>query len=115
MEDILKDISQVKGILGSLIISRDGLIIAQDFSATEEVDLLAADLAELTNLSVQLIQEKLNQGNFDTLSIEAAKGRISVKAINENTFLIVMANLTINLGLLFWELKSKAEKLRQVL
>lgn len=115
MEEVLNDLSAVNGIGGGILVSKEGLVISHFWKNEEELDLLAASLTDLVNLSSSFIEERVAGGPFQLVDIEGENLRTFIGDVNENTFLVVLADKDFPLGALRMEVKSACQKLRLVL
>jgi len=115
MDEILEVLTQVPGILGCLIVGKDGLVITQSGQINLDVDFLGATTADFFTSAEGMMGEKFNQGTLGVMTIEAAEGNFILQSINEVTFLLVLTHQKVNLGLLRWEIRAAAEKLKDVL
>ncbi len=115
MEQVLEELCRVGGIEGCIIVGKDGLVITQSGKVLPELDFLGASMADLfTNLE-SLLGEKFAQGDLDMVTLEAKKGKIFLRTINEVTFLVVFAQTKVNLGLLRGEIRIACERLKDLL
>lgn len=115
MEHILEEINQTPGVLGSMIIGRDGLVIANIWNQEIDMDMVGADSADILNTIESIIEEKFLFGNTELLSMEAENADLFFKTIDEDTFLAVSATPRCNLGLIRAEVFSAAAKLKEEL
>ncbi|MBM3461813.1 MAG: hypothetical protein FJX76_06900 [Armatimonadetes bacterium] len=116
MDEILETLSNTAGIDASLLVGKDGLVITQAGRTDDfEVDAVAATASEMYNSAEQMMSEKSNGGAVETLVFEAARGRYLLNAVNDEVFLMVLAGKKANLGLVRWETKESAARLKDVL
>lgn len=115
MESILEELNQIPGVLGSLIVGTDGLVIVHAWDQEVDMDMLGADSADVFNAANSLMNEKLENGEVSLLSIETDQAKFFVRGIDESTLLAVIASPDLNLGLLRIEISAAAEKLKEVL
>jgi predicted regulator of Ras-like GTPase activity (Roadblock/LC7/MglB family) len=115
MEELLENLIQVPGMMGTLIVGKDGLVIAFAGDINTDPDFLGATMADFFGSAESMMQDKFEQGELGMLSIESEKGKFNVIGINESTFLVTIAQSSANLGLTRWETKVAAEKLREML
>jgi hypothetical protein len=116
MKDILETLNQTTGIQGCLVVGRDGLVIdnAGDISNLDMHE-LGATSTELFSAAESLIGERLEQGVVDLMHVESHKGKVVMVGINEQSVLVVMTRSKVNLGLVRWEVRSAAEKLKEAM
>lgn len=115
MEEILENLAQVTGILGALIVGRDGLVIAYSGDIKADPDFLGATVSDFFTTAENIMEEKFSLGTLGRITIEADQGVYFLQNINNETFLVVIADKKMNHGLIRLEMKSASESLREVL
>jgi len=115
METILEELNQLPGVMGSLIIGRDGLVVISLWEQDVDMDMVGALSADIFAAAESLVDEKLQFGEINLLSLETEKVQFFLKCIDDSTFLVVATSPKTNLGLVRLELNSAAEKLKEVL
>jgi predicted regulator of Ras-like GTPase activity (Roadblock/LC7/MglB family) len=112
MDEILETLSNTAGVDATLLIGKDGLVISTAGRTDGvEMDLMGATAAEILNSA-----ETMLGGNAaDTIIFEAKAGKYFLNAVNDEVFLLVLARKKINLGLVRWETRESAGKLKDVL
>lgn len=115
MEEILESLARTPGVQGSLIVGKDGLVIAAAGSPQPDADMLGATTAEYFSSIENGVGSTLERGSLDLVSVEASEGRLFLKGINDGTYLLVSAEASANLGLIRHEMKVAAEQLREQL
>lgn len=115
MEEILAKLAQVNGILGALIIGKDGLIIDFKGDTQTDPDFIGATLAEFFTTGESTMSEKFKFGELSGITIETSEGKYFLNAINNDTFLVTIGGSNLNLGLIRLEIKTAIENLQQVL
>jgi predicted regulator of Ras-like GTPase activity (Roadblock/LC7/MglB family) len=116
MKEILEALNQTSGVQGCLIVGRDGLVIDNSGDVSNvPMDLLGATSTELFSTAESLVGERLEQGEVDLVHVESAKGKFVMMGINEQSFLVVMTRSKVNLGLVRWEVRSAAERLKEAM
>jgi uncharacterized protein len=112
MEEILEQLNAIHGIIGSVIIGKDGLVIASRWDKEIDPDMVGVHTADLLNLTESIMTDKLDFGITEMITIEAENARLFLKIIDELTFLVIATTLKANLGLMRIEIKSATQKLR---
>lgn len=115
MESILEELNQVAGVMGSLIIGKDGLVIVSLWDYDIDMNMVGADSADILGAAEQLMDEKFQLGSIEFLTMETDKAKFFLKSIDESTFLAVVTRPKVNLGLIRLEISAAAEKLKEVL
>jgi len=114
MDEILEALTHVPGVDASLIVGKDGLVISQVGSLDGiDTDLLGATVSELYSSAESVMAERFARGSLDGLTIEANGGKFILSSINDEVFLLVLARKKINLGLVRWETRESAGKLKE--
>lgn len=115
MEEILEALNRTPGVLGSLVVGRDGLVIAAAGSAEPDPDRLGATTAEYFNTIEAGLTADLKGGNLDLVTLEASDRLLLLKGINDVTFLVVTAEASANLGLVRYETRAASRDLQEQL
>lgn len=111
---ILQDMKKIGNILGSAVISKDGLVIASNLSDSVDEDTFAAMSAAMEGAAETAAQE-LNQGELNQIIVDAEKGKIITIAAGKKALLVILANTGINLGLALLELGKAAYRIEKQL
>ena len=112
--EILKSLKEVGDIIGSSVISVDGLQIASDLSGNVDADTFAAMSAAMQGAAETAVSE-LKQGELKQIIIDADKGKLITISAGKKAILVILANPKINLGLALLELGRAAGKISDVL
>ncbi|HEY3997264.1 MAG TPA: roadblock/LC7 domain-containing protein [Candidatus Xenobia bacterium] len=115
MEEILEGLTQTSGVQASMIVTKDGLVVAHsgDVGALD-ADSLGASSSEFFATAESMLGERLAQGPVEIIHVESSHGKFVMSGINESSFLLVIARSKVNLGLIRWEVKAAAERLKEV-
>jgi len=111
---ILKSLKEVGGIIGSSVISVDGLQIASDLSENVDADTFAAMSAAMQGAAETAVSE-LKQGELKQIIIDAEIGKMVTISAGKKAILVILTNPKINLGLALLELGKAAGKISDVL
>ncbi len=115
MEDILEELNRVPGVMGSMVVGKDGLAIVSIWDSELDMDMVGALSADIFNATESMIDEKFNYGETCNLIIEAENARFIVQNIDEATFLAMATKPNTNLGLIRIESRKAATRLREAL
>jgi uncharacterized protein len=115
MEEILESLTQVNGIQGTLIVGKDGLVIAYSGDIKTDPDFLGATIADFFTTAENITDEKFAMGNLERLCIETNSSKFFLNNINSDTFLVIITEEQVNIGLIRMEMKAAAESLKEVL
>lgn len=111
MDEVLEELNETPGVQGSLIIGKDGLVIANAGDTEPDPDFLGAETAELFQNAEARMGDKFERGTLGMLSLEADNGHMFLKGINEVTYLLVLTQHEINLGLVRHDIKRASARL----
>ncbi len=115
MEDVLEELNRTPGIQGSLIVSKDGLLITSLGEANPDPDFVGAETAELLQTVEVGLKDKFERGELSMMSLEAQDGHIFLKNINEVTYLLVLTSPEITLGMLRYSIDRATNALKDQL
>ncbi|MBC7472722.1 MAG: roadblock/LC7 domain-containing protein [Candidatus Sericytochromatia bacterium] len=101
LDTLLVDIDNIDGIMGSIIVGKDGLVIANTMPSQVDKDLVGALTSSLfTNIDGQV--KKLKKGNLKRLTVETAIGTYILTEIEMGTLVVFTSdNKKINLTNVF--------------
>jgi predicted regulator of Ras-like GTPase activity (Roadblock/LC7/MglB family) len=111
MHDILYELNGTRGVVGSLLVSDDGMVIALDFKGEVDGDLIAALAASLVK-AMRNSLERIDQEPLTQASIEGSNGNIFLFNTGYGT-LVVMTEMNINMGLIRLEMKNAAVRIAE--
>ena len=112
--EILQTLKKIGEVLGSSVISRDGLIIASDLSKDIDEETFAAMSAAMQGAAETAVSE-LKQGELNQIIIDAEKGKIITISAGEKAILVILAKPKINLGLVLLEMGKASGKISDIL
>jgi len=111
VRSILKRLNEVVGVKGSLIVARDGIVIASHLHKSLSEDLVAA-MASNVILRVTRALEAHRMRRFDRITLVATHGKM-VFADTGPAFLVVVMDRNVDLGPVGIEVESAAMRIRQ--
>lgn len=114
LTEILEELRRIGDIIGSSVISRDGLIIASDLSKEVDADTFAAMSAAMQGAAETAVSE-LKQGNLNQIIVDAEKGKIITISAGKLAILVALAKSDINLGLILLEMGKASGKITNIL
>jgi len=113
VQEILKGMTEVDGIVGSFYILRTGKIVASVLPPkinAGEIENLVASIVEKTEMSVK----NMNQGKLNQVVIASESGQLLFTEISKGV-LFMIGDANINVGKMGLTLKSTIEKMKKVL
>ncbi len=114
LTEILQSLKKVGDVLGSSVISADGLPIASDLGEGIDESTFAAMSAAMQGAAETAVQE-LKQGTLKQIILEAEESKIIAISSGEKAILVILAKPKINLGLALLELGKASGKISDVL
>ncbi len=115
MDDVLEDLNRTPGVEASLIVGKDGLLITSMGEANPDPDFLGAETAELLQVAEAGLRDKFEKGELSMMSLEAQDGNIFMKSINEVTYLLVLTNQDVTLGMIRYGIDKASKALKDQL
>lgn len=111
MKEVLRELSEVEGVVGALIVDPDGITIAQQLDS--DADLVAAACVQIVN-SIRDALAKLEEDELVQALIEPAEGKIFLREILGVGTLVALSERNVNVGLIRLALASAGEKIRVI-
>jgi predicted regulator of Ras-like GTPase activity (Roadblock/LC7/MglB family) len=107
--EILQSLKKIKGIHGSAILERFGVITGSALPGWVDADSVAAMVTLILKASERATKE-LNQGSFLNAIIENERGKLLFAAIGTK-IIVVITTVDAKLGILDLKLKTARQKL----
>lgn len=112
MFDVLERLNTYPGIIGSLVATPDGIVVASRLKSGLDEDAAAALVSSLITSTVSLLRE-CGEPRLDQLVLRATRGKIIVFDL-ENSYLVVVTDQHLDLEQGLLEIKSAAESLKRM-
>ncbi len=113
IERILKDLGRINGVNGSLVVGKDGLIIESEVPGDIDSELVAA-MASAVFGTAERSAEEMKHEPLQQVMIEGEKGKTLMIDAGEG-ILVVITDISINLGLIRIEMRRSAERVIDML
>jgi hypothetical protein len=113
MKDILNEINEIAGVKGSLVVDREGLIIASNLMSGLEERTISAMVASIRNELSRALSAGMSQ-ELSGVQLLATEGTIVFLCAPE-CILTVITESGANLGLVSIKMKASLERLLKVL
>ena len=113
MDFILDNLNRVDGVAGTIITTRDGLMVAWDTQINVDKDAIAA-LGATIFQTINKGLEQLEFGEFSHYIMNSQNGRMALMAAG-NAILIALLEKNVNLGLTILELKRSVSMIKDKL
>lgn len=106
--------SNVQSLVGSAIVSIEGLPIAKNLPDNLEDTLVAALTAAMLSLG-EKIATTLSKGSLDKIMVEGDHGVVVTMNAGPNAVLTVSASKDAKLGIIFLEMREATKKIASIL
>ncbi len=117
LKGALEDLKNVSGVVGSAVVTSDGLLIYSDLPESVNKRALAAMAAAIVGTGMQVTKE-LAIGMLNQIMVDAKEGRfISISVSNEedSPILSTLVSPKANLGLVMLEMEKAAKKIQRIM
>ncbi|MEM1658797.1 MAG: roadblock/LC7 domain-containing protein [Candidatus Jordarchaeales archaeon] len=114
--NVLKELERrVADVLGSAVVSSEGMLVASDLpSEVADPRLVAAMAVATLGIGKRTVAE-LGQGMLQRVLITGSGGQTVVMSVGEEHLLTVLVRSDANLGLVFWEMEKAIEEIKKLL
>jgi len=113
IDRILSDLNKTEGIKGSMVVGKDGLVIAAQMPSGIDTELIGA-MASAAYGSAERTASEINQGILEQMMIEGEYGKTLMTDAGEG-ILVVLTDSKVNLGLIRINIKRSTEKVKSAL
>ncbi len=113
LDAILSQLENTGGIVGSAVISRDGLVVTHHIPDNANAESFAALTATMTGAAETSVMV-VGKGTPDRILVETESIKLITVGAGSELFLSVLASPEANLGLVFMEMKSTVEAIKGV-
>ncbi len=113
IDRILADLNKTEGVKGSMVVGKDGLVIASQLPSGLDSELIGA-MASAAYGSAERTASEINQGNLEQMMIEGAYGKTIMVDAGDG-ILAVLTDAKVNLGLIRINIKRSSGKIRSAL
>ncbi|MBN1485691.1 MAG: roadblock/LC7 domain-containing protein [Chloroflexia bacterium] len=111
MRRIVEDLLRVDGVVGSLLVGKDGLVVASTLLDPEDAEVLGAMSAAVYG-EIDKSTRRIGVGGLTDTIINAQDGAVLMVESHE-LILVVIAQRTVNLGLVKMEMRKAASRIRE--
>ena len=109
MYEVLNDLNKTTGITGSMVVGRDGIVIAADLEEGSESDAVGALAASITT-NIQKSLDRLESKPLSQVTIEAENSKLFFSDAGVG-ILVVTTQKDVNIGLIRLEIKNAIGKI----
>ncbi len=114
LTQILQSLKKIGDVMGSSVISDEGLSIASDLGEDVDEETFAAMAAAMQG-AAETTASELKQGTLRQVIVEAEEGKIIAISAGEKAILVILAKPGLNLDLALLELGKASGKISSVL
>jgi predicted regulator of Ras-like GTPase activity (Roadblock/LC7/MglB family) len=111
VKSILAKLNKTNGIIGSMVVNRDGIIVASDFS----IELTESSLAAVASAILAALEgalKRIKMGKFSRFIITGTENKVAMVDAG-SAILLVMLDRDINMGLVNLDIKDAAAAVRE--
>jgi predicted regulator of Ras-like GTPase activity (Roadblock/LC7/MglB family) len=110
MYQVLNELNKTPGVTGSMVVGKDGIVIAADLETAYEGETVGALAASITS-TIQKSLDRLNTSPLAQVTIEADNAKLFFSDAGPG-ILVVTTEKNINIGLVRLEIKHAIGKLQ---
>ena len=107
MQEILNSLNKMRGARGSLLVGRDGIVIASDLGTDADEDAMGAVGSQILS-ALQNALDRMNMGHFKRFLVTGQFGKILMVDAG-NAILLLLLEKNVNLGMVSVEIKEAVE------
>ncbi|GAC1360836.1 MAG: roadblock/LC7 domain-containing protein [Herpetosiphon sp.] len=111
MRHIVEDLLRVDGVIGSLLVGKDGLVVASTLVEGEDAEVLGAMSAAVYG-EIDKSTKRIGIGTLVDAIIDAQQGSILLLEAKE-LILVVITQRSVNLGLVKMEMRRAAKRIAE--
>lgn len=111
MRRIVEDLIRVEGVIGSLLVGKDGLVVASTLLDEEDAEILGAMSAAVFG-EIDKATKRIGVGTLVDSIIDAKDGSILLLEAKE-LILVVITQRSVNLGLVKMEMRRAAKRISE--
>ncbi|GAB6135492.1 roadblock/LC7 domain-containing protein [Thermococcus prieurii] len=114
MGKILTDMLEIDGVIGAIVVDKDGLVIESAMKKNLDREAIAGVLHELVS-AIKLMGNQFGAGELKEAILEFKNARMFTNPIGSDYYLIVIGDADLNLGRMKLELRKVLPKLEEML
>ncbi|HEY3321034.1 MAG TPA: roadblock/LC7 domain-containing protein [Planctomycetota bacterium] len=106
MRSILAKLNKTNGVRGSMVVNRDGIVVASDFSVEADENGIGAVTSSILS-ALEGALKRINMGRFSRFLVTGSENKIAVVDAGQ-AILLVLINRDVNIGMVNLEIKEAA-------
>nr|PZN30970.1 MAG: dynein regulation protein LC7 [Chloroflexota bacterium] len=111
MRRIVEDLIRVDGVIGSLLVGKDGLVVASTLMDEEDAEILGAMSAAVFG-EIDKATKRIGVGTLIDTIIDAEQGSILMLEARE-LILVVITQRMVNLGLVKMQMRAASKRISE--
>jgi uncharacterized protein len=111
MRHIVEELLRVEGVVGSFLVGRDGLIVANTLLDEEDVEVIGALTAALFR-EIDKAMRRFGVGTLMDSIIDAKNGSVLLLCVHDVILVVITERIT-NMGLIKMEMRRAAKRLSE--
>ncbi len=112
VKEVVERLGQVKGVVGSILVAKDGLVVASNLSVQVQDEVVAAMVSAVGGTATKA-SEMMGQGKLKNIVLEGENGKVFLTDAGIG-YLGVLTTPDANIGLVRLELMEAKENLRKL-
>lgn len=113
MRQIVDDLLRVEGVIGSLLVGKDGLVVASTLIDDEDSEILGA-MSAAVYAEIDKATKRIGIGRLIDSIIDAEQGSILLLESRE-LILVVITHRVVNLGMVKLEMRSASKRIGEAI
>ena len=113
MKNLLDQLNDVPGVQGSMVITRDGIMVVEALGPQLQEDAVAALSSSLVNTLQKALETIDKDGSPEEMVLSATEGKLIFSDLG-NAFLVVVTRPNLKLGTGLIEIRSISRRLRDL-
>ena len=110
MQRILGELNKVGGVKGSMVVTKDGVVVAESLGPDLEKEVVAAVSSHMIQVGERALAD-MKRGNFEQLTLTSAHGRMVFVNLGVG-YLVVITKMEMRLGQVLIEVESAARRIK---
>jgi len=111
MRKIVEDLLRVDGVVGSLLVGKDGLVVASTLLDPADAEILGA-MSAAVYAEIDKATNRIGVGELTDAIINARDGMVMMLESHE-LILVVITHRTVNIGLVKMEMRKAAGRITE--
>ncbi len=113
MRKIVEDLIRIDGVIGALLVGKDGLVVASTLLEEEDAEVLGAMAAAMYGTLAKAC-ERIGVGGLANSIVEANEGTIQLMEA-EDLLLVVITERKVNIGYVKIEMRRASKRIREAI